>query len=117
MTDPERYGGPIDPWSPHSLYDVLDGNIPKSEGLEYEGLHILAVQDDEFLVHPDGYVGTATTFEASEYDEVLELVDLLNEVRLEVWDIRDSDARRADYGPQITHDPEKANRDEYVYVE
>ena len=111
-----KHGGPIDPWSPHSLYDVVDGDVPTGEGLEYEGLHIQKVTENSFIVTPDGFAGIVLEFSPEDYDDVLELVDDLNRERALVWEELDQEGRREEFGPQITSDPSKQDEDGYVYV-
>lgn len=91
METATNYGGPIDPFSPNSLHDVVEGDIPTcqeasqsddediSPAFEYEGLHILRVSEDRYRVTPDGHTGCVLSFGPDDYDDVLELVDDLNE--------------------------------------
>lgn len=71
-------GGPIDPFSDHDLYDVLNGTIPAGEGTKYEDLHLVSQGAGIVQIHPDGYHGTLGQIDASDYDNVLDVVDELN---------------------------------------
>ena len=118
MTDHEvtNHGGPIDPFSPHSLYDVINGDVPLGESFEYEGLHITAGGEDHFIVYPDGFTGLVMEFSPDDYDDVLELVDDLNRERTLVWEELDQEGRREEFGPQVTNDPSMEGEPGYIYV-
>lgn len=113
-----------------TLYDVVNGDLepPKIEGpedevtggsLEYQGLHINAVSDGSYIVQVDGHVGRVMDFDAGEYDDALELVDDLNSLWVRVHHYRaqdDEDGLVEWAGKKMTHDPERAEQENWVHV-
>ena len=80
--------GIIDSHSDYSLYDIVNGDLGFADlGNGYEepegtvtvqGLHIFPANDkNRYNVQLDGHVGLVDTFESTEFDDVLELVDYL----------------------------------------
>jgi len=78
--------GIIDSHSEYSLYDVLDGTLTLEEqgrgykepngSVDFYGFHIFPVNSEgRFNVQYDGHAGVVGTFNADDYDDVLELVD------------------------------------------
>lgn len=79
----ETYDGPIDRFSPYSLYDVLENDYKPWEDdfhFEYYGFHIVPQGGGSYHVQYDGHVGQVMTFHRDEYDDVLELVADLNDI-------------------------------------
>jgi hypothetical protein len=125
----ERYGGPIDPYSPWDLYDVVEDNIPspfdagddERTATEYRGMHILKVDDDRYIVQLDGHIGKVMEFRPEDYDDVLELVADLND-KVSRWNEyrnAESDSKLVEWaGRFVTSDKEKAEQepDKWIHV-
>lgn len=111
--------GPIDPFSEHSLYDVLDGSMPAGASTEYLGLHIISQAAGVHHVQPDGYAGSLGTIQADEHDDVLELVAELNTLHIE-WSELQTHGDLADRveraGKLMTSDPAKADEQPDLYL-
>lgn len=113
---PSKHGGPIDPYSPYSLYDVLDANIPRGESIEYRGMYITATSTDgDFTCIPDGHAGGAGGFNCDQFDRLDELVAYLNDTAMYVYEELTTEERRTEVGPETTSDPEKADEDGWLY--
>lgn len=134
---PERYGGPIDPWSPNSLSDIVNGDVAEpdeEEGVpiyddehtfEYYGFFIHHQGGGHFEVQYDGRLGRVDEFDAEDFDSVLELVDRLNELLIYSFEMEYQDATEegrpnmTDWaGPMVTSDQEEVEEfpEQYVYV-
>lgn len=117
--------GPIDPYSPYSLYDVLDGSLEPGASFEYEGVHVVCQTEGYYHAQVDGHVGSVDDFHADEFDDVLELVDRLNGLVAEWW-MRSEEATYHDNeealiewaGKYVTRDEAKAseNPEKWIYV-
>lgn len=107
----------IDPQSEYSLHDVVAGEMPAAESTEYMGFHVMGQGGGRYHVHLDGHTKSLLDFDASEYDDVLALVDDLNRlvIRRDEHD-GDRDARVAWAGKMLTHDETKADDDNYLVV-
>lgn len=122
----ERYGGPIDPYSPWDLYDVLEGNLPhprenEPSSTEFYGFHIKHQGSDSFEVHYDGHLGCVLAFHADDYDDVLELVDDLVDLVIRQHEFEyqgDTDGLVEWAGKMVTSDEERAaeNPEHYILV-
>lgn len=113
-------GGPIDPFSDYSLYDIVDDDIPAGDSTEYMGFHLVSNGAGKYVVQYDGHMGAVDHIESDDYDDVLELVDDLNGyvVRLHEFDYqKDKEELVAWAGPIMTTKPHKADgSDLYAYA-
>lgn len=120
----EQYGGPIDPYSPHSLYDIINNDIPDPQegthaSVEYEGFHIMHQGGGRFGVQLDGHAGQVDRFHADDYGDVLELVDDLNRhvtLRSEFHYQDDKEELVEWAGKIMTSDKERAENDPELYL-
>ena len=120
--------GIIDPWSDHSLYDVLDGSLgfedhQPADAIDFYGFHITPASPDggSYIVSYDGHVGTVMEFESDDYDDVLELVDDLMDKVFEAhhYDYQDDTEALVEWAGRIqTSDKQRAeeNPDTHIYV-
>lgn len=119
MTDADRPGGPIDPWSEYDLYDVVNGELPSDETTEYRGIHLQSRGGRVIDAQPDGYAGFLGTFYMDRYDDVLELIAELNDLAA-MWDNLqengDLEERVERAGKLITSDPSKAEEEPDLYL-
>lgn len=128
MGDNTPYDGPIDPWSPYDLHDVVNDEVeaPDPEdptgpiGTEYRGLHIIKQSGrGTYHVQPEGHAGTVDSFTAEEIDGVLELVDRLNGLA-EHWGVLQDHADKEELvewaGKIMTSDEQRANERPDIYL-
>lgn len=108
----------IDPYSEYSLHDIVAGDLPRGESTEYMGFHLVGQGDGRVHAQLDGHAGSVETFDAADYDDVLELVNDLNGlvIRREEHEAAGFTALCAWAGPIVTADPEQATDDNYLYV-
>lgn len=126
MAEAERHGGPIDPYSPYDLYDVVNGDIPaadevergESVGTEFFGYHLIHTQNGEYMIQYDGHVGTVDTFHEDDFDDVLELVAYMVDLLIEGAQHQHDDVFHKFAGPYATSDKEKAEQepDKYQHI-
>lgn len=119
----ERFGGPIDPYSPHGLRDVLEGNIPdpregEHSSVEYEGMHIQHQGNNRFHVQLDGHAGCVMTFHSDDYHDVLELISDLNEKLIwwQNYDYREDKEGLVEWAGKIMTSDEERAADSELYV-
>jgi len=117
--------GIIDPHSEYSLYDIVNNDLgfadlgngyEEPEGsVDFYGIHIFPANDNgEYNLQYDGHVGLIDTIDASDYDDVLELVDELISHVLEIQ-VRNR-KEIVDYAGKImTNDKEKAEAEPGIY--
>jgi len=109
----------IDPHSEHSLYDILAGDVPPGESTEYMGFHLVSENSTRFMAQLDGHVGRVKSFDADDYDDVLELVSDLNTlvVQRHQYDYSDDKDALVDWAGKImTADEERAEEKPELYV-
>lgn len=121
-----RYGGPIDPYSPHGLRDVVNDDLPEPgpdshDSVEWYGFFVTHVGNGRYVVSHEGHIGTVMDFDATDYDDVLELVDDLVGVLIRFHDFEyrgDQEGLVEWAGKMWTDDEEKASAspDLYQYV-
>lgn len=123
---PEKPGGPIDPYSPWSLRDFVEGNVDDPDGpedpqnFEWYGFHLIHTGDDDYIVCRNGHIESVHEFRPEDYDDVLELVDDLMEITLRDVDFqyRDDTKGLVEWaGPQVTDDPEEYQENPELYVD
>lgn len=120
----QKYGGPIDPYSPYSLYDVVEGNVDSPmkgthSSTEYMGFHIQHRGKGRFHVQLDGHAGSVMELNSDDYDDVLELVDDLNgaAIRREEYDYQDDKEALVKWaGKIVTRDKQKAEEHPALYM-
>jgi len=104
-----------------TLYDLLGDpeEIDPAEPTttQYEGLHLIR-SETPITVQPDGYAGTLTHLEPSDYDDVLELVADLNTWVAEWRYLQDQPLgeRVEAAGKLMTRDAAKARENEDLYI-
>lgn len=121
MGEHTPHEGPIDPVSPHSLHDLVDGDVPLGDGVEYMGFHVFKASETSLNVVLEGHIGDVDRLDIGDYDDVLELVDDLNRLvtyKHEYYQQDDDEALIDWAGRYATNDEEKAaeNPDRYVHV-
>lgn len=113
------YDGPIDPYSPHNLHDVLAGDIPVGETTEFYGLHLIAANEDGgFTINPDGHIGSVDQFNADDYDGILELVDYLHTQWHDFWVESTEEEKIEKAGKLVTREKERAEEEpeKWMYI-
>jgi hypothetical protein len=110
-----------------SLHDLVEGRVEASgrEALDYHGLFLQGANPEngspgDIRVQAEGHVGTITYLSSEDYDDVLELVDDLDALRIE-WENHIEHGSLEDLvefaGPKVTADSEKAeDSDLHHYV-
>lgn len=110
----------IDPFSEHSLYDLLASDVPVGESTEYMGFHQVVQHDDgRFAAQLDGHAGRVEVFDPDEYDDVLELVDDLNDLVARYQEYEYQDDREALVGwagKIMTSDEERAESNPETHI-
>lgn len=91
----------------YDLYDVIDDELDAGESTEMFGFHLTCQGNGRYVKQPDGYAGIIGEFEASEYDDVLELVHELHLDNAEFWYESDQDRREDRAGPLMTREWEE----------
>ena len=124
--------GIIDPWSDHSLYDVLNGDLGMSDqgrgyaepegAIDFYGFHLLPQNDDgKYVVQYDGHAGRVDMIDAEDFDDVLELVDHLMDHVFEAhhYDYQDDKEELVKWAGKIMVDEgdERAEENPDLYLE
>lgn len=104
--------------SEYDLHDVVANDVPMGHSVEYMGFFVMSAGPETFIVQYEGHLGEIDQFRADEYDDVLDLVDVLNSHVVRLHSLRnDRDALVEWAGPIVTEDEAKAEAsDDYVYV-
>lgn len=126
MASTERHGGPIDPFSPYDLHDVVNGDVPEPDWetgetptTEYVGFHLMYLGGGEWQVQYDGHAGTVDKFHEDDYSDVLELVDDINNhvLRVNEFDYQNDKEALVEWAGKImTSDKQKADENPDLYI-
>ena len=73
-----------------TLYDVLENRLEYGEVTEYMSLHVFPVGESAYGVVLDGYAQPYAHFDVDEMEDVLEVVATLNELFLEIDNLREN---------------------------
>lgn len=82
-----NHGGPIDSYTENTLYDFIGEDThlePGEDSFEFYGIHLVPQSETRFIAQLDGHAGAVKQFDATEYGDVLELVDELMSVKI-LW--------------------------------
>lgn len=122
MSDSQTEGGPIDSFSPYSLYDVLENDFDPLEDdfhFDYHGFHIVPQGSGRYIVQYDGHVGRVMSFHRDDYSDVLELVADLNELvhRAFHYDYQDDKEELVEWAGKImTRNENRAEENPELFV-
>lgn len=125
VPDPDK---PFDTISEYTLQDVIEDNLETPSwdpetgevsgggSIEYRGLHISPQsRDGEYLAQPDGYVYPVCQFYAFDFENVRQLIRVLNRQATLVWGEMDREDREEAF-KVLTRDPEKGSEENHIHV-